>query len=167
MTILKKGTPTDFQDKSGVAIKIGDRIKSVQDGTILTIDKFGKGVSALGFKYDLPNLGPVSRGMNEDGTYFARLSAWSLTDEEPVKPQGEILTADDVAELAPPSVKDPRNTSKYRDKDVSVDDVDYEGIHDNIVNLAALEDYQDEDLTEELRRRGYHGEITKTKTIKI
>ena len=27
--------------------------------------------------------------------------------------------------------------------------------------------YQDEDLCDELRDRGYHGEITKTKTIKI
>lgn len=33
--------------------------------------------------------------------------------------------------------------------------------------ILTLQDYQDEDLCDELRDRGYHGEITKTKTIKI
>ena len=33
--------------------------------------------------------------------------------------------------------------------------------------ILTLQDYQDEDLCDELRERGYHGEITKTKTIKI
>ena len=33
--------------------------------------------------------------------------------------------------------------------------------------VIAIQDFQDEDLADELRERGYHGEITKTKTIKI
>lgn len=70
MTILKNGTPTGFQDRNGKEIKTADRIKHRVDGSILTIDKFARAVSQLGFKYDLLNLN-VSRGMNPDGTYFA------------------------------------------------------------------------------------------------
>lgn len=33
--------------------------------------------------------------------------------------------------------------------------------------ILTIQDFQDEDLCDELRDRGYHGEITKTKTIKI
>lgn len=213
---MKNGTPTGFQDKNGAEIKTADHIKNIADGSILVIDKFGKAVSALGFKYELPNM-HCSRGMNEDGTYFARLTDYELTQEEQPKPKGEVVTADDVADMAPPAVKDKRDTkpkSKYykteaarrrktslackyanqlaaegyevnvmtaedQSGDIRVEldghDVSFEeletiangGTQEDAAKMLSLGDYQDEDLCGELRARGYHGEITKTKTIKI
>ncbi len=76
MTILKNGTPTGFQDKNGKDIKTADRIKHTVDGSILTIDKFARAVSPLGFKYDrtiqdgidilesLSNLIPIYKNSN-------------------------------------------------------------------------------------------------------
>lgn len=69
MTILKAGTPIGFQDKDGATLKVGDRIKNIHDASICVIDKFGKAVSPLGFKYDPASLN-VSRGLQEDGNYF-------------------------------------------------------------------------------------------------
>lgn len=213
MTILKNGTPTGFQDKNGAEIKTADRIKHIGDGSVLVIDKFGKAVSALGFKHELTNM-HCSRGMNEDGTYFARLTDYEITQEEQPKPKGEVVTADDVADMAPPAVKDKRNTApkskseaarrrktslavKYANQlaaeghevtvataedqggDIRVEldghDVSFEeletiangGTQEDAAKMLSLGDYQDEDLCGELRARGYHGEITKTKTIKI
>lgn len=220
MTIMKTGTPTAFQDKSGATIKSEDRIKSIIDGSILTIDKFGKAVSPLGFKYDLASL-HLSRGMNPDGTYFAKLTDYELTDEQPPEPQGEVITPEMVDSFARPEPHDKRDTSKYSrrkgakhnvlaelqpyiDKlvaaghDIAVigpeaqtdpvrieldgcavtyaevknaaDAIDIPAVleavqdHDNARKVLAL---QDEDLCDELRARGYRGEISRTKTIKI
>ena len=90
MTIVKNGTPTGFQDKNGAEIKTADRIKHVVDGSICVIDKFVRAVSPLGFRYELSSL-HCSRGMNVDGTYFAKLTDYELTDEEPPKPKGESV----------------------------------------------------------------------------
>ena len=211
MTILKNGTPTGFQDKNGVEIKTADRIKHVVDGSICVIDKFARAVSPLGFKYELSSL-HCSRGMNVDGTYFAKLTDYELTDEEPPKPKGEsVRPGNDGENMAPDRVRDPKkvNWKKVRkaaemsglqksiDKllleghavDVSTPeaqgdairikldgrDITFEEIkavangitEDDARKMLALQDYQDEDLTNELRARGYHGEIRRTKTIII
>jgi len=181
MTILKAGTTTNFQDKDGAVIKIGDRLKSVQDGTILTVDKFGRATSPLGFKYDLKDLTPISRGMNPDGTYFARITEYYITDERPPKPEGEtVKPGNDADNLAPDRVKDTRQTAPKKNckgmfkprgaapADPAEASAVANGVTVNEARLKlALADYQDEDLCDELRDRGYHGEITKTKTIKI
>lgn len=174
MTIVKNGTPTGFQDKNGVEIKIADRIKHVTDGSILVIDKFGKAVSPLGFKYDLTTM-HCSRGMNPDGTYFAHLTDYELTDEEPPKPKGPtVKPGSDAENMAPDNVREHVNTApkskKYRTK--AIREAEAEAAENGITVDEArkalnLQDYQDEDLCDELRARGYHGEITKTKTIKI
>lgn len=211
MTILKNGTPTGFQDKNGVEIKTADRIKHVVDGSICVIDKFARAVSPLGFKYELSSL-HCSRGMNIDGTYFAKLTDYELTTEEPPKPKGEsVRPGNDGENMAPDRVRDPRNASlkkvrkaaemselqKYIDKllleghavDVSTPEAQGDAIRvkldgrditfdeikavangiteDDARKMLALQDYLDEDLTNELRARGYHGEIRRTKTIKI
>ena len=182
---MKNGTPTGFQDRNGQDIKTADRIKHTGDGSILTINKFGKAVSVLGFQYDLQNLA-VSRGMNPDGTYFAHLTEYDLTDEVPAKPEGEtVKPGDDVENMAPPRVKDPRNekllkkekTKKLKPADPKVvrrllADPEREAVDNGLTvedarRLITLQDFQDEDLADELRDRGYTGEITKTKTIKI
>lgn len=167
MTIVKNGTPTGFQDKNGAEIKTADRIKHVTDGSILVIDKFGKAVSPLGFKYDLTTM-HCSRGMNPDGTYFAHLTDYELTDEEPPKPKGPtVKPGSDAENMAPDSVRE--HSKKYRTK--AIREAEAEAVENGTVDEArktlALQDYQDEDLCDELRARGYHGEITKTKTIKI
>lgn len=159
---MKNGTPTGFQDKNGVEIKTADRIKHVADGSILVIDKFCKAVSPLGFKYDLTTM-YCSRGMNSDGTYFAHLMDYELTDEEPPKPKGPtVKPGNDAENMAPDSVREHVNTApkskKYRTKAIREAEAR---------KALTLQDYQDEDLCDELRARGYHGEITKTKTIKI
>ena len=211
MTILKNGTPTGFQDKNGVEIKTADRIKHVVDGSICVIDKFARAVSPLGFKYELSSL-HCSRGMNIDGTYFAKLTDYELTDEEPPKPKGEsVRPGNDGENMAPDRVRDPKkvNWKKVRkaaemsglqksiDKllleghavDVSTPEAQGDAIRikldgrditfdeikavangiteDDARKMLALQDYQDEDLTNELRARGYHGEIRRTKTIII
>ena len=175
MTILKNGTPTGFQDKNGKDIKTADRIKHVLDGSILTIDKFARAVSRLGFKYDLLNLN-VSRGMNPDGTYFARLTDYELTDDVPAKPEGPTVTpGNDAENMAPDRVRDPRNVSlkkKNWKKNRTVEEMEDDAVQngctlDEARRILTLQDFQDEDLADELRARGYQGEITKTKTIKI
>lgn len=216
MTIVKNGTPTGFQDRNGHDIKTADRIKHIVDGSILTIDKFSRAVSPLGFKYDLPNM-VVSRGMNPDGTYFAKLTDYELTAEQPPKHEGPTVSpGDDADNMAPARVRDPRNKSlkkenwkkvrkvaemselqKYIDKllleghavDVSTPEAQGDAIRikldgrditfdeikavangiteDDARKMLALQDYQDEDLADELRARGYHGEIKKSKTIRI
>lgn len=175
MTIVKNGTPTGFQDRNGHDIKTADRIKHIVDGSILTIDKFSRAVSPLGFKYDLPNM-VVSRGMNPDGTYFAKLTDYELTDEQPPKYPGETVTpGDDADNMAPARVRDPRNKSLKKEnwkKNRKVEDMGAEAVQngctpDEARRLLILQDYQDEDLADELRARGYHGEIKKSKTIRI
>ena len=57
-------------------------------------------------------------------------------------------------------------------KNRSVEDMEEEAVQngctpDEARRLLLLQDYQDEDLTDELRARGYHGEIKKSKTIRI
>lgn len=173
---MKNGTPTGFQDKNGVEIKTADRIKHVADGSILVIDKFCKAVSALGFKYELGSM-HCSRGMNPDGTYFAHLTDYELTDEEPPKPKGPtVKPGNDAENMAPDSVREHVNTApkskKYRTKAIREAEAEAEAVENGITvdearKALALQDYQDEDLCDELRARGYHGEITKTKTIKI
>ena len=167
MTILKNGTPTGFQDKNGKDIKTADRIKHTVDGSILTIDKFARAVSPLGFKYDLLTL-HVSRGMNADGTYFSRLTDYVLTDEVPPKHEGEtVRLGTDADNMAPDRVRDPRNERLHgpkRRKGARPEDTEEP---EEARRILTLQDYQDEDLCDELRDRGYHGEITKTKTIKI
>lgn len=175
---MKAGTPTGFQDKNGTTIKVGDRIKHA-DGTINVIDKFGKAQSVFGFKYDLDKVGTLSRGMAPDGTYFARITDWEITDDpapaeavigETVKP------GNDGQNMAPADMTDPqagkaqrpkRKRAKTAEAKAVEDGVTPDEARDLILRKYALEDYSDEDLTDELRGRGYKGEITKTKTIKI
>lgn len=232
MTILKSGTPTGFQDKNGVEIKTADRIKHVVDGSICVIDKFARAVSPLGFKYELTSLN-CSRGMNPDGTCFAKLTDYELTDEEPPKPKGEsVRPGDDAENMVPDRFRDPaaarprhratksemkaRKDARYNvlaeiqpyiDKlaaaghDIAViapeaqfdpvrieldgcavtyaeiknaaDAIDIPAVleavqdPDDARKMLALQDYQDEDLCDELRARGFHGEIRRVKTIMI
>ena len=167
MTILKNGTPTGFQDKNGKDIKTADRIKHTVDGSILTIDKFARAVSPLGFKYDLLTL-HVSRGMNADGTYFSRLTDYELTDEVPPKHEGEVVRlGNDADNMAPDRVRDPRNERLHGPKRRKGARPEYTEEPEEARRILTLQDYQDEDLCDELRDRGYHGEITKTKIIKI
>ena len=167
MTILKNGTPTGFQDKNGKDIKTADRIKHTADGSILTIDKFARAVSPLGFHYDLLTL-HVSRGMNADGTYFSRLTDYELTDEVPPKPEGEtVRLGSDADNMAPDRVRDPRNAHLHGPKRRKGARPEGTEEPEEARRILTLQDYQDEDLCDELRDRGYKGEITKTKTIKI
>lgn len=173
MTILKAGTPIGFQDKDGATLKVGDRIKNIHDASICVIDKFGKAVSPLGFKYDPASLN-VSRGMQEDGNYFARLTDYILTDEPaPAKPQGETVSpGDDAQNMAPASILDPMTGRKLKRTRKAKDDAEATAVQngctpDEARMKLALQDAQDEDLADELRDRGYTGTITKTKTIII
>lgn len=122
---------------------------------------------SLGFKYDLLTL-HISRGMNADGTYFSRLTDYELTDEVPPKPEGEtVRLGSDAENMAPDRVRDPRNERLHgpkRRKGARPEDTEEP---EEARRILTLQDYQDEDLCDELRARGYHGEITKTKTIKI
>ena len=176
MTIVKNGTPTGFQDRNGHDIKTADRIKHIVDGSILTIDKFSRAVSPLGFKYEIASMKGISRGMNPDGTYFARLTDYELTDDVPPKHEGPTVSpGDDADNMAPTRVRDPRNKALRKEnwkKNRSVEDMEEEAVQngctpDEARRLLLLQDYQDEDLADELRARGYHGEIKKSKTIRI
>lgn len=177
MTILKNGTPTGFQDRNGHDIKTADRIKHIVDGSILTIDKFARAVSPLGFKYEISSMKGISRGMNPDGTYFARLTDYELTDELPPKHTGEtVQLGDDADNMAPDRIRDPRNKSlkkeNWKKNRKAVEDIEADAAQngctpDEARRILTLQDFQDEDLCDELRERGYHGEITKTKTIRI
>lgn len=172
---MKAGTPTGFQDMNGAAIKVGDRIQH-DDGTIVVIDKFGRTVSRFGIVTALDKVGTVRRGMNEDGTYFARIVDWKITDDPmPSRPEGEtVKPGDDSQNMAPDRVREHVNTApkskKYRTK--AIREAEAEAVANGITvdearKVQALQDYQDEDLCDELRARGYHGEVIKTKTIKI
>lgn len=166
MAIMKNGTPTGFQDRNGKDIKTADRIKHVSDGSILTIDKFGKAVSPLGFKYELTSMN-VSRGMNPDGTYFAHLTDYELTEEVPFRPEGEtVRPGDDSENMAPERVRDPRNEKllkKNRKKKAEKDDV----TPAEAIRILTIQDFADDELAEELQARGWHGSIQKVRTIQI
>ena len=77
--------------------------------------------------------------------------------------------------MAPDRVRDPRNASLKKEnwkKTTRQRKLEAAAVENGLtVNEArmklALADFQDEDLCDELRERGYHGEITKTKTITI
>lgn len=177
---MKAGTPTAFQDRNGVTIKVGDRIKHA-DGTIHTIDRYGSAASALGFRYSLYTLGTIHRGMDEKGDTYARIMDWVVTDDPaPAKPEGPtVKPGDDAQNMAPDRVRDPRNASlkkeNWKKKTTRQSKLEAAAVADGVTvgqarRILTLQDFQDEDLCDELRERGYHGyhgEITKTKTIKI
>ncbi len=169
---MKAGTPLAFQDLHGDTIKVGDRIKHA-DGTIYTIDKFGRAKSALGFIHTLrTDLHAISIPQ-PDGSCLYKLKDWEITDEQPPKVEGESVTpGNDADNFAPPRVKDPRNDNlkgkkrkgARKDEDAAVDN----GVTpDEARRILTIQDFQDEELADELRDRGYRGEITKTKTLKI
>lgn len=176
MTIMKAGTPTAFQDKNGTTIKVGDRIKH-SDGTINVIDKFGKAQSAFGFKYDLDKLGTLHRGMNPDGTYYARIVDWEITDEPaPAKPEGEtVKPGNDGQNMAPKEMTDPqagKAQAPKRRRKKTAEDAEAAAVQDGCTpeearRILTLQDYQDDDLADELQNRGWHGIIVKKRTIKI
>lgn len=170
---MKAGTPLAFQDIQGNTIKVGDRIKHA-DGTIYTIDKFGRARSALGFIHNLRTDFQAVGIPQPDGSCIYKLNYWKITDEPaPAAPEGETVTpGNDADNFAPPRVKDPRNDNlkgkkrkgARKDEDAAVDN----GVTpDEARRILTIQDFQDEELADELRDRGYHGEITKTKTLKI
>ena len=188
--IQAKGTETGFSDKNRIHIKVGDNIRHVYNGTILTIDKFCKGVSAHGFKHELPGLKPVLHYQDADGKYYTILEDWELTTEQPAKLEGEPLTPADVAELAPARVKDPRKLRKGAKKlqpaDPEVIKKLYtpptedellveqeakavaEGVTPEQAHAAlVLTELPDEVIADELRSRGFAGELTRIQTLKI
>ena len=174
MTILKNGTPTGYVDRNGKEIRTADRIKHVTDGTVYVIDKFGRAKSALGFIYTLGNqLHAVSVPL-PNGSYTYKLNDWELTDEPaPKAPEGETVTpGDDAQNFAPDRVKDPRNEALKGKKRKGARNAEAQAVDEGVTveearRILTIQDFQDEDLCDELRDRGYRGEITKTKTIKI
>lgn len=168
MTTMKKGTSIGYLDRKGDTIKVGDRIKSLQDGTIYVIDKYGHAVSALGFRHNPEGLGPVSRGMNADGTYYARLDELVVTDEPaPATPEGEVVKpGSDSDNMAPDRVKDPRNVKLRKYTKDSEDRAVQEGCTPSEARrILTLQDFTVEEICDELRDRGYFGQVTKRITI--
>ena len=179
---MKAGTPTGYQDNAGTLIKVGDRIKH-PDGTILTIDKFGRAVSSFGIATALEKLGAVNRGRSDNGDYYARLIGWTITDAPaPPKPEGPtVKPGDDSQNMAPDRVRDPRNEKLLKknwkkmqpaDPEVVVKLMESEAVEKGLTPdearlVLALHDAQDQDLADVLRDRGYTGILTKTTTLKI
>lgn len=161
---MKAGTPTAFQDRNGVTIKVGDRIKH-DDGTINTIDKYGSATSRFGIRTALDKIGHIHRGIAENGEAYARIMDWELTDEPaPAAPEGPtVKPGDDAQNMAPDRLRG-KPTGKKTAEDAGVQNG---CTPEEARRILTLQDYQDEDLCDELRERGYHGEITKTKTLKI
>lgn len=173
MTILKNGTPTGYVDRNGKEIRTADRIKSVKDGTIYVIDKFGRARSPLGFIYTLGNQLHAVSVPNPNGSYTYKLNDWELTDEQPPKVEGETVTpGNDAENMAPDRVKDPRNEALKGKKRKGAKNAEAQAVDEGVTvdearRILTIQDFQDEDLCDELRDGGYRGEITKTKTIKI
>ena len=106
---MKKGTPTEFRDRSGKVIRIGDRIRNVLDGHVMHIDKFGGAAGPAGVRYRLKDLD---------------LSRYELyAGPMPQIPSEAVVTADDVACLAPAHMRDPerRTVRKKAAKPVKKD----------------------------------------------
>lgn len=86
-----------------------------------------------------------------------------------------MKAGDDAQNMAPDRVRDPRNASLKKEnwkKTMRQRKLEAAAVADGVTVeqarlILTLQDFQDEDLCDELRERGYHGEITKTKTIKI
>lgn len=175
--IQAKGTETGFSDKNRSPIKVGDNIKHVYNGTILTIDKFCKGVSAHGFKHELPGLKPVLHFHDGGSKYYTILEDWELTDEQPVKVEGEPLKPEDIAEIAPARVKDPRKLRKGAKKTPPTEDEllaeqEAKAVAEDVTPEQAhaaliLTELPDEVIADELRGRGFTGELTRIQTLKI
>lgn len=175
--IQAKGTETGFSDRLRRPIKIGDNIKNLNNGTILTIDKFGKAVSAHGFKHDLPGLKPVVHFQDDAGIYYSILEDYELTDEKPADVQGEPLKPEDIAEIAPARVKDPRKLRKGARKTPPTEDEllaeqEAEAVAQGVTPEQAhaaliLTELPDEVIADELRGRGFTGELTRIQTLKI
>lgn len=170
---MKAGTPTAFQDRNGATIKVGDRIKH-DDGTINTVDKFGSATSRFGIRTALDKLGHIHRGIAENGEAYARIMDWELTDEPaPAAPEGPtVKPGDDAQNMAPDRLRGKptgKRTSRQQKQEKTAEDAGVQNgcTPEEARRILTLKDYQDEDLCDELRERGYHGEITKTKTIKI
>jgi len=93
MAPMKKGTPTEFRDRTGKIIRVGDRIRNVLDGHVMHIDKFGGAAGPAGVRYRLKDLD---------------LSRYELyAGPMPEIPSEAVVTADDVACLAPAHMRDP------------------------------------------------------------
>lgn len=186
--ILAKGAETGFSDKNGKPIRVGDRIKSVMDGSILTIDKFSMGVSKLGFKYGLAKLQPVHRGQNENGTYFAKLTAWELTSEEPETIDVEtVRLGNDAQNMAPARVADPRNVNLKKENwgksKKSVKEMEAEAVKNGVTveeaktilkkqskpekAIKGLSAFTDDEIAAELKRRGWRGVLEKASRVQI
>lgn len=174
---MKAGTPTTFRDKNGNDIKVGDRIKH-EDGTIYTIDKFGRAVSVYGIVHALKDCKPIVYGTDGRGTYYTQLPGWELTDEYPAAPEGEkISPGDDIQNMAPPRVKDPRKLRKGARKTPPTEDellaeqeakAVAEGVTPEQAHAALiLTELPDEVIADELRGRGFTGELTRIQTLKI
>lgn len=144
---MKAGTPLAFQDLHGDTIKVGDRIKHA-DGTIYTIDKFGRAKSALGFIHTLrTDLHAISIPQ-PDGSCLYKLKDWEITDEPaPAAPEGETVTpGNDADNFAPPRVKDPRTANlkgkkrkgARKDEEAAVDN----GVtHDEALRILTIQDF--------------------------
>ena len=184
--ILAKGTETGFSDKHGKPIKVGDCIKSAVDGSVLTVDKFSMGVSRLGFKYGLAKLQPIHRGQNENGTYFARLTVWEITSEEPQPVEVEsVHPGDDTDNIAPTRVRDPRNTNLKKENwhKESVAEMEAEAVKNGVTVEEAkailkkqskpekadrgLSAFTDDEIAAELKRRGWRGVLKKSSRVQI
>ena len=171
---MKAGTPTGFQDRNGHDIKTADRIKNTTDGTILTIDKYGRAVSSFGIATALDKLGAVNRGRSDNGDYYARLIGWTVTDEPmPAPPEGPtVKPGDDSQNMAPTRVRDPRNEKLLKKNWKKTKEAEAEAVQngctpDEARRILTVQNFSDEDLADELRDRGYHGELTKTTTLTI
>lgn len=193
MTYKSKGMDTGFRDCLGCVVRIGDRVKNPATGVICEIDKNGKAVGPAGVRYDLGSgMGRVERipELSDLGDiiYIPYLVEWEVTKEEQKKISGEsVIWPEDLDMEVPPrrrqkkvrkgatrlkemedeAVRNGVTVDEARmilESDCTRDDVD--GVEWDLRGIA-LDDYQDEDLADELNRRGYRGEITKTKTIKI
>ena len=135
MGTYKKGHETGFKAK-GKPIKVGDRIRNINDGLVLYIDKWGTPVGPCGVRYKLKTMD---------------LSQWELYDgpSETKEPAPVQVPADDVAEIAPERVKDPRDCSKGKGKEPAPVQVP-----------ADITKTTTDDLLRELSRRGYKISLT-------
>jgi len=155
--MLRLGMKTQYTDINGAAIKVGDRIQHVKDNVTYTVNKYQQAEGPHGVKLPLRGLYPSKN---------FRI----LADEEAAV--AEDVTVDEAREILKEQEADPL-ALKPADPEVvkniltgKAPDAPAPTAEDAPDN-SALIDYKDEDLTDELRARGFRGKVTRTKTIII
>ena len=165
--MLRLGMKTQYTDINGAAIKVGDRIQHVRDNVIYTVNKYKQAEGPHGVKLPLRGLYP-SKNFRIIPDEEAAAIADGVTGDEAREIQKEQQPDPLALKPADPEVVRNLLTGQAPETPAEPEPTDEAPVPDeDTPDYSALGDFQDEDLADELRARGFRGRLTKTKILNI